>query len=354
MKPLFIILIVVIVIVVVVIIAIVVPVVLTQKKSIKTQNTPPSETPLTPQQLIDIALKRADITTVKLEGFENNSTNSTGGEFKFTTLDSIMNNFPLFITTYYPSLDINKINELTMKYGNGKTIDQIIAGHPGVDYFDFLSNVPSIISNFVINTSTNEYDLILAGIAKIFLRTRTMSPGEREDRRPYYIGDYKNANEFTIYYLPPSYDIRTLRANAASIQGTARSGGPLDNSMDQPYKISLFDSAKKDLLVLIRQAHSSEYPNFASIPNEKINELRGLWQKNKEPILKMTRYVLVGSFVKIETGIDINSNSGFGKEMTDFFSSNPFTDDLNPYFMFNEQNFSYMFEHFNSNYKSWK
>ncbi len=148
--------IVIVVVVIIIIIAIVIPIVLLKKKSTNSKL-------VTNKQLINTALKRAGITILNQEGFDNNS------EFTFTTIDSIMNNFSLFIETYYPSLDINKINELTMKYGNGKTIDQIIASHPGIDYYKFLIAGTDIVSNFVVNSSINNSDLILAGISKILI-----------------------------------------------------------------------------------------------------------------------------------------------------------------------------------------
>lgn len=213
----------------------------------------------------------------------------------FDTIDKIKNNFETFITTFFPSLDINKMNDMLKNdYGINKSIQQIISSNNNIK-MDLYLQIFMMFIMFIVVGSSNKDDLISSGLGFIVINNISDSKN-----KSYYLDDYDKINDFVIYITPKEYDTNLITSTNGDIKDMYDDNGN-KYQIPAPYKIS-FNKFKKNLAITLL---NPEMPNngspitTSSIPltEEQINNLINIVKNNSNSFNKYCRLLLLGPLI---------------------------------------------------------
>jgi len=302
-----------------IIIVIVLSIVLTKKSS----STPePTTSASYNKSAVDAAIASSGIKTTT-ENFQNNLQNN----LVYDSVDKIKQNFTAFMNTYYPVLDINKMNQMLKEdYGINKTMQEIINDHPDVYFTQYLMQLTGL-SGFLNMTLDNPTDTILSGLGYITIMKLTMS----EDTYDlYYLNDYDQVKDFVVYYIPSSFDktkITNTNTEIEFIETRARS-----SSLNKPYKFGFNNKNRDTIMKSIVKANEKMGKTVSSITEPDINNYINIFKANKDAILRYVRLMLIAPFIKLHTTTPVTPSSKVISDIVDLFTPNKyFNNDITPY-----------------------
>ncbi len=290
-------------------------------------------------KLINDALNRSGI-QIKSENFQNNI------DIVFDSYDKIKKNFNLFMNTYYPSIDINDMNNmLKTKYGVPKTMQELIMENldaPNMDgFFGFEGLIEVLIdlgkfhmTEYLTKGISN--NIICSGLALI-LQIKIYNKIKNINEKLIYLNDFNKTDDFYIYFLPQSYDISKLSTtNDIPIMNPVKSSDHQKyysgNDLINPYKIGMIYLLREDVKFTIQLRKSSaggtSAPwNTMTVSNDEINNAFKVYNDNIIPYYKLFKFYLIGPFIVLYTKQAIPTTSQFKIDMKEIIKPDNYTKD---------------------------
>jgi hypothetical protein len=299
-----------------IIIVIVLSIVLTKKSS-----STPEPTSAYNKSVVDAAIASSGIKTTT-ENFQNES-------IVYDSVNKIKQNFTAFMNTYYPVLDINKMNQMLRDdYGINKTMQEIINDHPDVYFENYLMQITGL-SVFLNMTLDNPTDTILSGLGYVTIMKLIMSEGIYD---LYYLNDYEEVKDFIVYYIPPSFDKTKITNTNTEIEFIETRAGNSSLYLNKPYKVGFNNKNKDTIIKSIVEANEKMGKTVSSITEPEINNFLNIFKANKDAILRYVRLMLIAPFIKLHTNTNLTTSSKVIFDLIDLFTSNKyFNSDISPY-----------------------
>jgi len=232
----------------------------------------------------------------------------------FDTKEKVIKNFDLFMNTFYPSLNINEMNNMLKKYGVPNTIQELlienIDSYGTNHYINKLAELtefyPSLYS-IEFKTGGSIDDIICSTLGSIVI----MNTFRELNGNIFYLNDFKDSDDFYIYISPESYDISKVSTMKSEIKEFNEI-----NSKDyykieddkvfiiKPYKIGVFNmsinKAKKIMLYKKAEEQETNIDNV-SVSEEELNSTLQSLKDNRDSFQKYLRIVLIKDFIILYT-----------------------------------------------------
>jgi hypothetical protein len=265
-------------------------------------------------------LAASNIAIVENESFNNNIENT----LVFDNFDKINKNFNLFMSIYFPSIDMNKIYELLKDY-NIDNIQQII-NDKNINVLQyFFSDINLFYIASSIYVENNNINIISFGLFIILIWNLLMKntpdnityKTNINDWQFYYLNDYDKVNDFYIYIVPKTMteNINTLNTNTNVIE--------INNisimTMPNIYKISLHQIIKETIL--------KPYISFVrdtsiiNITDNEYNDFIPLIENNSISLYKLYIYQFALSVLTAYKNGNIDNNTQLVIDMVNFMNN---------------------------------
>jgi hypothetical protein len=265
-------------------------------------------------------LSASNITIVENKNFNNNIENT----IVFDNLDKINKNFNLFMSIYFPSIDINKIYELLKDY-NINNIQKIIDDQNINVLQYFFSNTNLFYIASTIYSENNNINIISFGLFIILMWNISMKnvsdniiyKTNINDWQFYYLNDYNKVDDLYIYIVPKTMteNINTLNTNMNVIEINNITLMTLPNI----YKISLNKIIKETIL-----KPQIAFINDTSIMNMTDNEYNDfilILKNNSMSLYKLNIYKFSLLVLTAYKKGDINNNTQLVIDMINFINN---------------------------------
>jgi hypothetical protein len=308
-----------------IILAIIIVIILSIVFTKKSSSTPePTTSASYNKPVVDAAIASSGIKTTT-DNFQNNFQNN----LVYDSADKIKQNFTAFMNTYYPNIDINKMNQMLKEdYGINKTIQEIINDHPDVYLTNYLIQIAGL-SGFYNMTLDNPTDTILSGLGYITIMKLTI-PENTYDL--YYLNDYDQVKDFVVYYIPPSFDKTKITNTNNEIEFIETRAGNSSLYLNKPYKVGFNNKNKDTIIKSIVRANEKMGKTVSSITEPDINNFLNIFKANKDAILKYVRLTLIAPFIKLHINTNLTDSSKVISDLIDLFTPNKyFNSDITPY-----------------------
>jgi hypothetical protein len=293
-----------------------------------TTNNNTTNTDVVNSDKINNALRRANITVLDKDTFQNNN------DVVFDSVDKIINNFDLFITTYYPSLDINDLNNILKNYGVPKTMQEILIENKDLPNMNrSIINIIIMLAFQILTMSmNNSNDIICAGLSIII--TNNLIVDNKMNQKMVYLNDFNTTDDFYIYFLPSSYDTSKL-SNITDIDKINFMDRNIPNYYDvnnliKPYKIGIMSATKKTIKESIVSFKISQLnlsnpsatidSNSITASDDEINQRIKLINDNRASLYEFMKLRLLAAFVILYTKTDLTLSSQILKDLIELLT----------------------------------
>jgi hypothetical protein len=254
-----------------------------------------------------------------------NFTNNIENTIVFDNFDKINKNFNLFMSIYFPSIDMNKIYELLKDY-NINNIQKII-NDKNINVLQyFFSDINLFYIASSIYTENNNINIISFGLFIILMWNLLMKNISNDnityktninDWQFYYLNDYNKVNDFYIYIVPKTIteNINTLNTNTNVIETNNISIMKLPNI----YKISLHQIIKETILKpyisFIRDT------SIINITDNEYNDFIPLIKKNSISLYELNIYQFALLVLTAYKNGNIDNNTQLVIDMINFMNN---------------------------------
>jgi hypothetical protein len=264
---------------------------------------------------ISIGLTGAGIVSVR----ENFYTNTLPSTIIFDSIQKINNNAIAFLNIYFPSIDINKINQLLKENGCNNDIQQII-NNKKINILSYLLNENTM--NMIvlsIYTSDNKTNIILFGIYLILMWDLSMNT--TITNKFYYYNDNDTTNDFNIYFIQ---DIS--KANKNNIENVNNLYNIDRTDTSKIYKFSLNNIIKNQLIYNLLSNKLNKTNN--EITDIEYNNYMLIFRENSKSLSTLVNYQLAISLLIANNDGNINNTTKIAIDIFNFLHSNNLTQSM--------------------------
>jgi len=287
---------------------------------------------------IQAALKAAGIQS---KGAEHFNATTSSGELVFDSKEKINRNFVAFMNLYFPSFDINSINDKIKANSPTKDVQSIINDKQitAMSYFlgagtpdrTLLGSKLFMLYIMSIYASNNDEDFILFGLGFITMIKSVMSDPEYT-MNMYYFNDFKTAGDFIIYFIPTT---STLDINSETVRNNIASAEYLTLASPTAYKFA-FKKGIRELLIKqnyneLKQIINPNITTQSGVAYEtEIDNFINILKQNHNDLLSLYKSYYINMFLAVNGSLTKDSQSI--TELFNLIYSNKFTQDIRSIF----------------------
>ena len=238
---------------------------------------------------INKALTASNITTTQ-ENFADS--------IVFDSIDKINQNFNYLMNTYFPSLEVDKIDTLLPTYGVSKTAQEVINEKKLNVFTQVMNDLSMPYLLYSVYARNNKTQMILLGL--YFITIITVNNNEYKS---YYFNDYDEEQDMIIYCAIKSYDVANIKKTAIDFVNEYS----WDNIQTKPLKISLNKFIRNKILETIKSLKKLE--TIESVTDANLNEFITILNQNNNNIINLARLSMTTTIMASNNKNDLTTDS---------------------------------------------